>query len=101
MASVLRRLSTSSTKAPDDTITSRRESPAGSTDLDTRTLCARDYKLAISPEDSQERRLSVASTIVDQVSGDEPSIDDSSVTLHEGRIYGARDYKLIPRRTSQ
>jgi len=84
MASFFRRLSTSSNKTPDDTTISCGEPSAASTELDTRILGARDYKLGISTEDSKERRFSVASTIVDQISRDEPSVGVSSTSSPEG-----------------
>lgn len=101
MAALLRRFSTISRRSPEDSATSRRRSSATPTNADARILGARDYKLALRPEDLQSRRSSATSTIVDRASDEEPLVARASRdSAGDGRIYGARDYKLITRRTS-
>lgn len=67
-----------------------------STDGKDRTLGARDYKLAIAAG-VLDRRDSAASTLVEIDSEEMHAYDVGS----GGRIYGARDYKLIGRKESQ
>ena len=57
-----------------------------------RTLGARDYKLAVEEGEQQARRSSVVSEL--------GSEDATTADGEKGKIYGARDYKLIGKETS-
>lgn len=80
-------------------------------DMDTelkrpnRILGARDYQQAISAEDLKRRRSSIASTLMDdrvpalittaRTTDGEPDAERVYTGSGGGRIYGARDYKLL------
>lgn len=104
MASLLRRLSipfkdSSETPAQteiDTTATQRRKSSL-SVPVSERTLGARDYKLAVEQPELLARRASVTSDLAYEDSNTSQAIVDDTV---KGRVYGARDYKMIPRKMS-
>ncbi|KAJ9656394.1 hypothetical protein H2198_004972 [Neophaeococcomyces mojaviensis] len=67
-----------------------------------RILGARDYQQAISPEELQSRRSSVASTLVEpEPNAERRPSTGAAIVSTDGRIYGARDYKVLARKGSQ
>lgn len=93
MANLLRRLSGAFTSDTEEQpLTTEPRKSSFSLPVSERTLGARDYKLAVEEVEQQARRSSVVSEL--------GSEDATTADGEKGKIYGARDYKLIGKETS-